>query len=129
MSELEGKLAEYESKKARLEEQVAAASVGREEGTEREQLLHSLKEKTGERQKLTAELEKYKACDPERMKELCKYFYKAYKHKWWLVRGRQMRTHVHLYMQVKSRQLQRRLPIGGQRMYFPSNHGARTDLE
>ena len=74
MSELEGKLAEYESKKARLEEQVAAASVGREEGTEREQLLHSLKEKTEERQKLAAELEKYKACDPERMKELRKYF-------------------------------------------------------
>lgn len=75
MSELESKLAEYESKKARLEEQVAEASVGREEGKEREQLLHSLQEKTGERQKLMAELEKYKACDPERMKELRKHFY------------------------------------------------------
>ena len=73
MTELESKLAEYESKKARLEEHVAAASVGREESEERQQLLHSLKEKTGQRQKLAAELEKYKACDPDRMKELRKY--------------------------------------------------------
>lgn len=73
MSELESKIAEYESKKAHLEEQVASASLGREESKEREQLLHSLQEKTEERQKMAAELEKYKACDPDRMKELRKY--------------------------------------------------------
>ena len=73
MSELESKTAEYESKKAHLEEQVASASVGREESKEREQLLHSLQEKTEERQKMVAELDKYKACDPDRMKELRKY--------------------------------------------------------
>ena len=47
----------------------------REESDEREQLLHSLKDKTEQRQKLAAELEKYKACDPDRMKELRKHIY------------------------------------------------------
>ena len=51
---------------------MAAASVGREESEEREQLLKALEEKTQLRKKLEAELEKYKSCDPERMKELRK---------------------------------------------------------
>ena len=52
---------------------MSAASVGREESKEREQLLQSLQEKMQLRQKMAAELEKYKACDPDRMKELRKY--------------------------------------------------------
>lgn len=70
---MESKLADSEAKKARLKEQVAAASVGREESEEREQLLRALQEKRQLRKKLTDELEKYKSCDPERMKELRKY--------------------------------------------------------
>ena len=73
MSELESKLAEYESRKSRLDEEVVSASVGREESEERDRLLHTLQEKSQLREKLAAELEKYKACDPDRMKELCKY--------------------------------------------------------
>lgn len=50
-----------------------AASVGREESEERDQLLGALQEKTQLRKRLADELEKYKSCDPERMKELCKH--------------------------------------------------------
>lgn len=48
------------------------ASQGREESEEREQLLKSLEVKSALKKKLSAELEKYKSCDPERMKELRK---------------------------------------------------------
>ena len=73
MSELESKFAESESKKARLKDQVSVASVGREESKEREQLLKSFEEKNQLKRKLAAELEKYKSCDPERLKELSKH--------------------------------------------------------
>ena len=49
---------------------MASAGMGREESEEREQLLKSLAEKTALKKKLEAELEKYKSCDPERIKEL-----------------------------------------------------------
>ena len=52
---------------------MTAASVGREESEEREHLLKSLEEKTKLKKKLAAELEQYKSCDPERMKELRKF--------------------------------------------------------
>ena len=70
LGEFREKLAESERKKAHLEEQVAAAKVGREDSEERAQLLRALQEKSAQRQRLDSELERYKACDPQRLREL-----------------------------------------------------------
>ena len=59
-----------ETKKSHLSQKIAEAQVGREESSERTELLKMLAEKREQKKRLEAELEKYKACDPERMKEL-----------------------------------------------------------
>ena len=59
-----------ETKRAHLSQRISEAQVGREESSERTELLQNLAERKEQKKKLEAELEKYKACDPERMKQL-----------------------------------------------------------
>ena len=70
IDDLEVKLRETESKKTHLSKKITEAQVGREDSKERTELLSKLEEKKTVVKKLHTELDKYKACDPERMKQL-----------------------------------------------------------
>lgn len=70
IDDLEGKVKETESKKAHLSKKITEAQVGREDSKERTELLSKLEAKKKVVKNLHTELDKYKACDPERMKQL-----------------------------------------------------------
>lgn len=61
---------EIKKKKAFFTEELAKARIGREETEERSSLLVALQERQTDRKKLILELEQYRACDPQRLKEL-----------------------------------------------------------
>ena len=70
LKDLEEKLAEAKQKKASLSEQVVQAQVGREETEKRSALLLELEKMKMQKLQLAKELEQYKSCDPQTLKEL-----------------------------------------------------------
>jgi predicted ArsR family transcriptional regulator len=64
LKELTEQLAQSETKRQTLEQQVKTASVGRENSDEREELLKSLEEKKEMKKRLASELSQFKDCDP-----------------------------------------------------------------
>lgn len=74
LKNLEEKLTEVRLKKAQLSKEVAEAQVGREDNDERSALLLELEKKQAQKIQLARELEEYKSCDPQTLKELSKEF-------------------------------------------------------
>ena len=70
LDELKGKLVQSQQKRAALGDEVATAKALRTTSDGREELLKELEKKKALHQKLSAELERYKSCDPERVEEL-----------------------------------------------------------
>lgn len=50
--------------------ELSQVQVGREESEERSRVLAALEKKQGQRKSLAVELEQYKSCDPQTLKEL-----------------------------------------------------------
>lgn len=71
LRELEEKLNEVKQKKVLLSDDLVKTQIGREETEERAVLLLKLEKKQADKNKLAKELEQYKSCDPQRLKELC----------------------------------------------------------
>ncbi len=63
-------MAEARQKKARLLEEVVQVQVGREDTEKRSTLLAELEKKKAQKIQLAKELEQYKSCDPQTLKEL-----------------------------------------------------------
>lgn len=63
-------MAEVQQKKAHLSEEVIQAQVGREETDKRTDLLSELEKMKTQKLQLAKELEQYKSCDPQTLKEL-----------------------------------------------------------
>ena len=61
---------ETDKKLGSLDQMIAEAHVGREEGEDRTQVLAELTELRNRREVLRAELQKYRDCDPELLEEL-----------------------------------------------------------
>lgn len=57
-------------KKVHLLSELSLVEVGREECEERSRVLAALEKKQGQRKILATELEQYKSCDPQTLKEL-----------------------------------------------------------
>lgn len=74
VKELEEKLAEVKQRQARLTEEVAQAQVGREDTDKRAALLSELDKKQECKVQLGKELEQYRCCDPQALKELSEWF-------------------------------------------------------
>ncbi|XP_065893401.1 meiotic nuclear division protein 1 homolog [Dysidea avara] len=72
LSVLNEQLVHSEKKIAALDGDIKSASEGREDSADRLALLTKLEDVTSRRQQLSTELEKYKNCDPERLKEIRK---------------------------------------------------------
>ncbi|XP_065893128.1 meiotic nuclear division protein 1 homolog [Dysidea avara] len=72
LSDLNEQLVHSEKKIAALDGDIKSASEGREDSTDRLAMLTKLEDVTSRRQQLSTELEKYKNCDPERLKEIRK---------------------------------------------------------
>lgn len=73
LKELEEKLDEIKQKKLHLSSELSRVQVGREESEERSGLLTALGERQAQRIKLAKELEQYKSCDPQTLRELREY--------------------------------------------------------
>ncbi|KAL3243766.1 hypothetical protein MRX96_019716 [Rhipicephalus microplus] len=72
IDELKTKVEEAQKKLKFLENQLAKAQVGREDSSEREELMSKLSELERDRDEVAAELEKHKDCDPEVLEEVKK---------------------------------------------------------
>jgi len=70
LSDLAPKVEEVEQKIKAVEESIAAATGGREEGEDRDRILAELSEIRNRRDKLSTEIQKYRDCDPELLEEL-----------------------------------------------------------
>ena len=70
LRDLEEKLDEVKQKKIHLSSELARVQVGREESEQRSKVLTALDEKQAQKEKLAKELEQYKSCDPQTLKEL-----------------------------------------------------------
>lgn len=70
LRDLEEKLQELKRKKDDLSSELSLVEKGREESEERSALLEALQKKQSQRKVLTTELEQYKSCDPQTLKEL-----------------------------------------------------------
>ncbi|XP_046360312.2 meiotic nuclear division protein 1 homolog [Haliotis rufescens] len=70
ISDLTSRLNELEGRQKSLEGQVVKAKVGKEESSEREEVLSRLTDVRGKRQSLVTELEQYKECDPEVLQQV-----------------------------------------------------------
>lgn len=73
LRELEEKLDEIKQKKLHLSSELSQVQVGREESEERAGMLVALGERQAQRIKLAKELEQYKSCDPQTLRELREY--------------------------------------------------------
>ncbi|XP_069023118.1 meiotic nuclear division protein 1 homolog [Embiotoca jacksoni] len=69
LDELQKQISDSKQRKTSLQKVVKKAQVGREDTKERSALLKELQALRGERTQLQAELEKYRECDPEVVKE------------------------------------------------------------
>nr|XP_037278070.1 meiotic nuclear division protein 1 homolog [Rhipicephalus microplus] len=72
IDELKTKVEEAQKKLKFFENQLAKAQVGREDSSEREELMTKLSELERDRDEVAAELEKHKDCDPEVLEEVKK---------------------------------------------------------
>uniref|UniRef100_A0A6G4ZYJ8 Meiotic nuclear division protein 1 homolog n=1 Tax=Rhipicephalus microplus TaxID=6941 RepID=A0A6G4ZYJ8_RHIMP len=72
IDELKTKVEEAQKKLKFLENQLAKAQVGREDSSEREELMSKLSELERDRDEVAAELDKHKDCDPEVLEEVKK---------------------------------------------------------
>jgi predicted nucleic acid-binding Zn-ribbon protein len=70
LRDLEDKLEEVKQKKGQLSSEISEVEVGREESEERSAVLTALHAKQAQRVQLAKELEQYKSCDPQTLKEL-----------------------------------------------------------
>lgn len=70
VDELQSEVHKLDEKLSVLEKELELAQMGREKSEERMQLLKALEEKKAMKNALGNELEQYKACDPETLKEL-----------------------------------------------------------
>jgi len=70
LKDLEDQLEEVGEKKKRLSDQVLRVQVGREESSERTELLSRLEEKRLLKSRLSKELEEFKSCDPQHLTQL-----------------------------------------------------------
>ena len=70
LRDLEEKLSGAVKEKTRLSQELAHAQIGREETQDRAESLLALEKKQVQKVKLVRELEQYRSCDPQRLKEL-----------------------------------------------------------
>lgn len=72
IDELKTKVEDAQKKLKFVDSQLAKAQVGREDSSEREELMSKLSDLERDRDKVLAELEKHKDCDPEVLEEVKK---------------------------------------------------------
>ncbi|XP_075542556.1 meiotic nuclear division protein 1 homolog isoform X2 [Dermacentor variabilis] len=72
LDELKTKVDDVQKKLKFVENQLAKAQVGREDSSEREELISKLSDLERSRDEVSAELEKHKDCDPEVLEEIKK---------------------------------------------------------
>ena len=72
MKDLEDGLVDVNQKKQRLCEEIALVQVGKEDSSERTNLLTQLEEKRHLRSRLIKDLEAFKSCDPQHLSQLSK---------------------------------------------------------
>lgn len=70
LKDLDERLEEIEQKKIHLSEELSQVQIGREESEERLGVLSALEKKRAQKIMFVKELEQYKSCDPQTLKEL-----------------------------------------------------------